>query len=321
MYKLLLVKNKLERKPNIQKGLDWFKGKIPNLEITELVTDFEVTTKKMTNYTFKSVFNVVCGDDLYDKLRSVIPEHKYHCVVFMFGNDLDGIRVNYTPYLPLYRHTDLVQLFNTTDGGKALNHEIFHALIHKAERQGALYDDPMDWVIYQGQVKRYFNDTNLDAVPSNRSIALDLLKGWWDKILKLDELPTTPTVTINRIEDNGTQTIGNLIYENFRCKTLERPWKDNKANISCIPKGTYKVKYTFSPKFMKYTYLLQNTGTRTGIRIHSGNYFFDIQGCILLGDGYKDINFDGKVDILNSRVSVNTFEKLLGKRDFTLVIN
>lgn len=316
-YKILIVKNRISRKPNIKKGLDWFKGKIPNLEITELVTDFEVTTKKMSNNTYSGV---VCGDDLYDKLRSVIPEHKYHCVIFMFGNDLDGLRVNYTPYLPLYRHTDLIQLFNTTDGGKALNHEIFHALIHKAQRQGANFEDPMDMVIYEGQTKYYFNNDNLNAKPSNRTIALDLLNGWWNRILKLDEEETLPVVTLKRMDDDGVQTLGQLFYKDFECLTLERPWKDNKSNISCIPKGEYMVKYTFSPKFMKYTYILEGTNPRSGIRIHSASFWYNLQGCIALGSDYKQLDKDGKLDLINSRITIKAFEDLMQRKNFTLII-
>lgn len=307
-YKILVVKNRI-KSHKIKKAIDWFKGKVPvDFSIEELVTDFDVTTKKMSNATFSGV---VCGDDLYDKLRSVIPEHKYHCIIFTYGNDLNGIRVNYCPYLPLYKHTDLIQLCDADKYTRA-NHELFHALIHKAQRQGASFNDPMD---------SYLKDWDLEVnsvIDTNREMALNLLKYWWDKILKLDD--DIPTVTITRISDDGVQTLGELQYGTFWCKTLERPWKDNKSNISCIPKGTYNCKYTFSPKFMKYTYLLEGTNPRSSIRIHSGNFWFDIQGCILLGDSYKDLNSDKRVDILNSRLTVNKFEQLLGKRPFRLII-
>lgn len=106
----------------------------------------------------------------------------------------------------------------------------------------------------------------------------------------------------------------------FQCRTLEKSWKNNLPNISAIPKGTYNCVWSFSPKFLKYTYLLQNTSPRYGIRIHSGNYFFDIQGCILLGDSYSDINRDGHTDVLNSRKTITEFERIMGKKDFTLII-
>jgi hypothetical protein len=128
------------------------------------------------------------------------------------------------------------------------------------------------------------------------------------------------TVTLNRVSDDGVQTLGNLIVDNFRCKTLEKPWKNNQSNISCIPKGIYICKYTFSPKFLKYTYEVQGTKPRSGIRIHSGNYFFDIQGCILLGDSYAYLNSDKELDILNSRKTIKTFEDYMAKQSFNLII-
>ena len=87
-----------------------------------------------------------------------------------------------------------------------------------------------------------------------------------------------PVVTLTRTEDDGVQTLGRLEYGSFVCNTLELAWKNNQRNISSIPKGTYDVKWTFSPKFMKYTYEIQGVPNRSGIRMHTGNYFTQIQG-------------------------------------------
>lgn len=130
--------------------------------------------------------------------------------------------------------------------------------------------------------------------------------------------PSMPIVTLTRRWDNGVQTLGELTTEGFNCKTLERPWRNNKNNISCIPKGEYLVKWTWSPKFMRYTYELQRVPNRTGIRIHKGNYFFSVEGCILLGDKYGDLNGDPNADILNSTATIKKFEEVMGKRDFLL---
>jgi hypothetical protein len=135
---------------------------------------------------------------------------------------------------------------------------------------------------------------------------------------------------LKRNSDDGVQTLGELTIKSttengqeitlFHCLTLERPWKDNKSEVSCIPKGDYICKWTFSPRLVRYTYQIMNVKDRTGIRFHSGNYFFDVIGCIILGHKYADINKDGEVDILETRQTIKEFETLLNKQDFNLSI-
>lgn len=130
------------------------------------------------------------------------------------------------------------------------------------------------------------------------------------------------TLILTRTNDDGKQTKGTLrskdgIWGRF---TLERPWKNNQTNISCIPKGEYLVKWTFSYRFLRYTYQVMNVPGRSGIRFHKGNFFFNVEGCILLGSGYSDINHDGEVDIINSTQTMKEFEILMGQEDFHLTI-
>ena len=76
IYKLLLVKNRYTKTLNFKKGLEWFKINTP-LDVIiadEISTDFEVTTEKISNATYSGV---ICGDDIYPKLRTVIEEGKY----------------------------------------------------------------------------------------------------------------------------------------------------------------------------------------------------------------------------------------------------
>lgn len=128
------------------------------------------------------------------------------------------------------------------------------------------------------------------------------------------------SVILTRTSDDGIQTLGRLETPNFKCFTLERPWKNNAPNISCVPKGTYICKYTFSPLFLRYTYQLQNVKGRSGIRIHSANFYSQLLGCIALGNSFRDINWDGEIDVLNSRVTVLKFETLMQKKPFILKI-
>jgi len=118
------------------------------------------------------------------------------------------------------------------------------------------------------------------------------------------------SLLITRIKDNGVQTIGTgLVLGNtneilYEFKTLELPWKDNQKRISCIPIGIYNVIRYKSPKFGE-VFLLENVSNRSMIEIHYGNYFSDIEGCILVGENFKDINKDGHVDVTSSKNTLN----------------
>lgn len=93
----------------------------------------------------------------------------------------------------------------------------------------------------------------------------------------------------------------------FECYTLELPWRNNKSNVSCIPEGTYHVRRYASPS-KGQVFLLEDVPGRSYIEIHAGNFYTDIEGCILVGDDLSDINADGFQDVLNSR---KTLFKLL----------
>lgn len=143
-----------------------------------------------------------------------------------------------------------------------------------------------------------------------------------DKCLQ-DFKKQNQTVILTRLNDNGIQTTGVFdAYNNGKnmiCYSLELPWKDNKRNISCIPKGTYTCKLTNSIKYGKVYKVLDVPG-RTGILIHAGNYNKDTQGCILLGNDLKDINNDGQKDVTNSKLTLSKFMLFMGGKDFTLII-
>lgn len=108
-------------------------------------------------------------------------------------------------------------------------------------------------------------------------------------------------------QTNGVLTIFNESDTVFTCYTLELPDLCNAKRISCIPSGTYKVVIRFSKKFGKHFHITDVNG-RSYILIHSGNFYTQILGCVLVGDSLLDINRDGVKDVLNSR---KTLKKLL----------
>jgi len=99
------------------------------------------------------------------------------------------------------------------------------------------------------------------------------------------------------------------------CKTLERPWKDNKQGISCIPEGSYKCVKDDTGKF-KYWKVL-DVPNRTLIEIHNGNLVKNTEGCILVGKNHLYSNDEWIV-----QYSISTLKKLkpiLGD-EFELII-
>lgn len=192
-------------------------------------------------------------------------------------------------------------------------HELHHILCRILYTKGVY---PVDFMDTDKKGRAYYLNDFPENPESNYAQTWNEIK----KYLPLLNKKVMKTVTITRGIDTGKQMQGKLTTDGFSCDTLERPWKNNQPNISCIPKGTYNVKWTFSPRFMRYTYEVQKVPNRVGVRFHKGNYFFDVEGCILLGKGYTDLNKDGQQDIINSTVTIKAFETFMGRKEFLLVI-
>ncbi len=139
------------------------------------------------------------------------------------------------------------------------------------------------------------------------------------------------TVYVKRVFQDSKETLGALsvarIKGVFTAKTLELAWANNQNSISCIPTGSYLCKWTKSTRLSKeaghdvFTYEITNVPGRAGIRIHSANYFFQLLGCIALGDSHQDINSDGELDVPHSKDAVNAFNLEMNKEDFILTIS
>ena len=125
-------------------------------------------------------------------------------------------------------------------------------------------------------------------------------------------------LTLKRIALRSTYTIGRLYVDgNYFCDTLEDTVRDlNKDGKfdngekkvygkTAIPYGTYQIKWTYSPRFKKYTPQLMNVPSFEGIRIHSGNSSTDTEGCLLLGEN-KKVGM-----VLNSRATINKFYPII----------
>lgn len=125
-------------------------------------------------------------------------------------------------------------------------------------------------------------------------------------------------LTLKRIALRPTYTIGKLYIDDvYFCDTIEDTVRDLNKNgkfdngekkihsKTAIPYGTYEIKWTYSPRFKKYTPQLMNVPSFEGIRIHAGNTSADTEGCLILGKN-KQV---GKV--LNSRATINKFYSII----------
>ena len=118
---------------------------------------------------------------------------------------------------------------------------------------------------------------------------------------------------ISRYIDTGKQYIGNGFllsdYDNlieYEFRTLELSWKNNKNNISCIPKGSYKVVKRHSEKFKNHFHIL-DVENRDFILIHNANFYTELRGCIAIGSDLQYLNTDNEIDVVNSK---NTLKEL-----------
>ena len=129
---------------------------------------------------------------------------------------------------------------------------------------------------------------------------------------------------LNRLQEDDKQTLGRLylydgIHEVFSCVTLELPDLGNEPKVSRVCGGTYKVTRRYSQKH-GWHYHIQDVEGRSWILFHTGNYYTQIEGCILVGTDFNDINNDGYIDVVNSRTAMANFLDVAGE-GFDLIIN
>ena len=78
---------------------------------------------------------------------------------------------------------------------------------------------------------------------------------------------------------NGTN--GYILYKSrLMMYSIELPWKDNLAQVSCIPEGRYELVKRWSPKFNRHLQVM-NVSQRENILIHPANdAMHELKGCI-----------------------------------------
>ena len=103
-------------------------------------------------------------------------------------------------------------------------------------------------------------------------------------------------------------TLSRIRCGDFQCFGLELPWQGNAQSVSCIPEGDYRYIKANSPRRGSDVIWLESVPGRSAIQIHPGNFTRQIEGCILPGDGIRDLDGDGIPDVTSSE---STFNKLM----------
>lgn len=127
-------------------------------------------------------------------------------------------------------------------------------------------------------------------------------------------------VIINRAWENQQATLGMLTVlgvDHPPIFTLENPLRETTVD-SRIPYGEYYCEHFSGNKFPD-AYKLKDVPGRTDILIHYGNTERDTLGCILVGLGASEMNWEPFIS--HSRDAFKVLKKILGVDPFHLQVN
>lgn len=123
---------------------------------------------------------------------------------------------------------------------------------------------------------------------------------------------------LTRINDDSKQSLGiyEILNENNRVLTmlfcLELPWLNNKKKVSCILPAIYPLFKVEATMKIPYKHLwIAQVPNRSGIKIHKGSFYFQIEGCQVPGFGVQDLNNDGYLDVKDSTGGLKRLMDLL----------
>lgn len=126
------------------------------------------------------------------------------------------------------------------------------------------------------------------------------------------------TVSLSRYESTPDGVVGRVVTDSgLQLYSLERPWRNNEKDVSCIPPGVYQCLIVDSPKFGK-VYGVTGVKDRTSVLIHAANWVRQLQGCVALGNAVGVVL--GINGIMGSRDAVARFMADLDNESFTLTI-
>lgn len=130
-----------------------------------------------------------------------------------------------------------------------------------------------------------------------------------------------PIAIVKRVELPDS-TLGTWWFEGYAlCKTMELPNRNNQRSVSCIPYGDYVttkeepidvdnpetvIDESYGRKPRPYWHFrLHDVPGRSGILVHKITFVKDLRGCIGVGFDFKDLNSDGKLDMVQSTAALH----------------
>ena len=115
-------------------------------------------------------------------------------------------------------------------------------------------------------------------------------------------------------------TYGTLILpDGTHLATVERPWLNNSARISCIPIGKYDCRPRRYNRGGYDAVEVRGVEGRTHILFHVGNYVRNSNGCILVNSHHSAIG--GEWCGAGSKKAFKLFMDSVDKKPFKLEIN
>lgn len=131
-------------------------------------------------------------------------------------------------------------------------------------------------------------------------------------------------ININRYGSTPFGTFGELIINDNKFYTVERPWLNNEREKSCIPAGEYRLeKHVRQNGNLVVALVNEEIGIyhypnekakRDLILLHPANTMDDVIGCIGIGEGLGFIK--NKWAITKSRKSTEYIMRLLYKENY-----
>lgn len=130
--------------------------------------------------------------------------------------------------------------------------------------------------------------------------------------------PLGPNVRLHRSETADDGTWGRFIVPFHDILfSIERPWRDNAPQVSCIPDGQYVLRRTLYHKGGYEVFEVCDVPGRSRILIHPANVDTDVEGCIGLGTrrGWLNVHGVDQRAVVQSQVAFHKFMDWMGAAD------